>query len=1566
MIESKGYKITPIDGDLAVSRNAEIGRDVDIQGKARVAGSLKVEGFLDAPNIKGVVKGLFVTEEELKREYPNPRPGYCAIVLADGGKGFLYIAKNREWEKQSEEAQPFDFIVDSINVFASKGELADETARAQEAEHFLTQGIVNERTRAEAEENGIKQQAAKYDRIGFNKSADKIKLYAGSIDGSVHYADIPSATHENAGVMTAMDKTNLDNSTVKSFTWNNDTNPSDMDDFVVAGVYDIKGEHTREYDNLPIINTGGSYTFNARLTVLDSSISGSGEDDGKCITQVLSFSNRLGQGEVYIRTGKGSSLDNLTWEKWSTLQRNVNVGEVGSLDDLKENGIYSGVWKQGRINPNYLAFICIVINDYIIGIAPRRVSQFVYGLNKSDGSVVYQSRVWDDSKDKWGDWEILNQKEIASMISAEIKKVTDGIDPNKIDSLKDIITWIEEHGDVANILAAIKGLSDELGREADARMFADNTTRSMGVLFGGFSNRQTTAAEVVIGYKSIDQEHEGTFSIPAATNEKAGVMSAEDKEALSNISYTNIARDYGIQGELSKTYAKLPVEKRGIGVLFSDKSSEYGEAELQFNSISSSTVLKYTGPFKINIDDSDYTVPIVFGETGSDFFENLVQVMGARFDVALKNANTITIKKRSQGRIRIRTYENYIYEYTRYQVTFNIVDNHSGGNITIEMSGNTKQAKVEASDELPQVISKIMAGWSNAKISLEQISENAIVFTDFNSDFSKAESFNVNGGGIVTCSIDKLSTLKMNPVAVIVPRVTIKNGGDIRGISLYHQLVAGTSEELASNRDNFSLLLGDYDKQKIDMYRGIMPNEYEKNSIFPDLRGYSHIYSHRESGRNTIKQSFRRFVGTDPKSQWSNLKYWEEIGAYIQQLDFIRGYAEWTPIKDSYGNFIHGNRWVFKVLKPLEANIVKYAAGSSTSKSYKKFSIPIGEYVVDCENKDGSSLWWNNVTQTIEFGVPSSYVNCFLIALIYENYIHLKNIKKDSSFKGNLLIRQHIGTSLDVVYNYEACIGKTLDISDYLPDNFNGDWLEFLSNFFYAGEKWYFKEGEYKSKTFPMDYNYKSRKFKHKTITIIGDGVDKTIFRNWDFNTDTEKSETYANYFRGFYYKDFTLYNRGFGHYGGTNVDGREHETTFENVKLKFTKPVSGGYIVFALSNGFNLNIKNLVIEQEGCDMNTYAGVWIGGAVNLNVKGLKVGSQITKPFVAEGAANIYLNQVHTIGGQTGIFFGANKNRPLDGAIVENCIAEGATEECLSFDTYGNNVDKNPVIAELSIKNAVIEKVGNSSYYHNRLKVYCDARKIIGSHPNESYQAYSFSGDEEYLKQFYVYFSQLAGESFAGTVAKIIEVSEDENGQYLLLNTQLDPSKLTILEDTSINGSNNSNYQVASIVSGFFNITVKNNIVREGKHTGLALYQSIFNCLIDGNKIENCKNGSYIYAGRVLAKYVWNPVCGNIIVNNKFEGGDDKAFKFISYGSILSYNNIFSNNIILNSKGVSINKQRNLLYNANLVIGDESSIDINDVEALNFGTNTPTAPIIGQSFFNTTINKEQIWNGSEWI
>ena len=556
MIEAKGYKTTPIYGDLAVSRNAEIGRDVDIQGKARVAGSLKVEGFLDAPHIKGSEKGLFNSVEELAKEYPNPRPGWFAIVLdaTDKEKGLLYKAENMGWVATTDEAKPYEFIKDSINVFASKNELID-AKEGLEAAIDDTAGALAEMI------TKIEGNALQYNKIGFSVYADKIELYAKNIsDNGVRFDEIPAATAEKAGVMSAEDKRNLNNSTVKVITWNNDTDPSNINDFTEAGVYEIKGEHTRNDDNLPFGNTGGGHTFHARLEVLDSSIAPEGQSDDICITQKLTLSNRVaGDGDVYIRTGRGANKQSITWEKWGKQQQNIEVGEVTNLDNLIDNGIYSGVWTNGHLNNYPLTFVCVVINDYFIGISPRRVSQFLYGLSNSNGSTVYQTRVWDDAYNKWSDWEIINKAEIDSLISTKVEELDkavndkietliEGADPNTIDSIKDLINWVNTHGSTTNdILARLDDNEDNI--EKIKREY---------VVFGSF-DVQPEANQVEIDYSGADDTN--AMFIPAATEHLAGVMSAEDKKKLLGMQSTI---EDAIAEESKATDEKIAKEKAAL------------------------------------------------------------------------------------------------------------------------------------------------------------------------------------------------------------------------------------------------------------------------------------------------------------------------------------------------------------------------------------------------------------------------------------------------------------------------------------------------------------------------------------------------------------------------------------------------------------------------------------------------------------------------------------------------------------------------------------------------------------------------------------------------------------------------------------------------------------------------------------------------------------------------------------------------------------------------------------------------------------------------------------------
>lgn len=94
--EQDAIQTTQIDGDVSVGRNVALGGGFISQGKGRVKGDLVVDGWLDAKNIKGVFKGIYLTVDKLKADFPEPEDGWWAIV----GKnipGPIYAADNGKW-----------------------------------------------------------------------------------------------------------------------------------------------------------------------------------------------------------------------------------------------------------------------------------------------------------------------------------------------------------------------------------------------------------------------------------------------------------------------------------------------------------------------------------------------------------------------------------------------------------------------------------------------------------------------------------------------------------------------------------------------------------------------------------------------------------------------------------------------------------------------------------------------------------------------------------------------------------------------------------------------------------------------------------------------------------------------------------------------------------------------------------------------------------------------------------------------------------------------------------------------------------------------------------------------------------------------------------------------------------------------------------------------------------------------------------------------------------------------------------------------------------------------------
>lgn len=191
---------------------------------------------------------------------------------------------------------------------------------------------------------------------------------------------------------------------------------SNINSYVEAGTYIMKGERLSTNDGLPIANSSPGHTIAARLVVLNSSISGTGDSQDKCVTQILTLSNRTGgDGDVYIRTGSSSSINRLVggngWEQWGKLQQNIEVGQVTSLDGFTGNGVYSGVYTNG--STFFETFVMVVINNYAVAGKTgtvRSISQFKYALNV-DGTFSYKTRTGQGNTGiSWGNWVELDNK----------------------------------------------------------------------------------------------------------------------------------------------------------------------------------------------------------------------------------------------------------------------------------------------------------------------------------------------------------------------------------------------------------------------------------------------------------------------------------------------------------------------------------------------------------------------------------------------------------------------------------------------------------------------------------------------------------------------------------------------------------------------------------------------------------------------------------------------------------------------------------------------------------------------------------------------------------------------------------------------------------------------------------------------------------------------------------------------------------------------------------------------------------------------------------------------------
>lgn len=90
------------DTSVELTETTKVKGNVKVEGRAKVCGSaivdgnVKIRGWLDAPNIRGINKGIFVSVSDLERTYPYPYDGWMAGIGVSSPFA-TYVGRAGKW-----------------------------------------------------------------------------------------------------------------------------------------------------------------------------------------------------------------------------------------------------------------------------------------------------------------------------------------------------------------------------------------------------------------------------------------------------------------------------------------------------------------------------------------------------------------------------------------------------------------------------------------------------------------------------------------------------------------------------------------------------------------------------------------------------------------------------------------------------------------------------------------------------------------------------------------------------------------------------------------------------------------------------------------------------------------------------------------------------------------------------------------------------------------------------------------------------------------------------------------------------------------------------------------------------------------------------------------------------------------------------------------------------------------------------------------------------------------------------------------------------------------------------
>lgn len=348
-------------------------------------------------------------------------------------------------------------------------------------------------------------------KIDYDEQRRMIKLKDYENQTVSQEVELPLATSSQPGLMSSDDKTKLDCLAIDT-TWAG----QHANAFTEAGEFHIYGERTNANDGLPILNSGSGHTIEARLTVLDSSLTnGTGKDTDIVVTQILRLSNRTGgDGHVYVRTAQASTKSQLatpsstawgTWEKLMGVFEKNAVSNATDLNEYTSSGMYDGMFVfsstsqtavSGLKIENGSTFLMVSVNGYAVaqtGVVPQ-VTQLLYvmpsGLDGSSGvrnaKVYTRTGIYVASTKTytWGKFDGLAQASDITKLLGYIQDNSDLIQENQ-----SAITANTKE------IARVNSLATQAQESADRAQEAANTAQTTADSASSAATTAQTAAE---------------------------------------------------------------------------------------------------------------------------------------------------------------------------------------------------------------------------------------------------------------------------------------------------------------------------------------------------------------------------------------------------------------------------------------------------------------------------------------------------------------------------------------------------------------------------------------------------------------------------------------------------------------------------------------------------------------------------------------------------------------------------------------------------------------------------------------------------------------------------------------------------------------------------------------------------------------------------------------------------------------------------------------------------------------------------------------------------------------